>query len=94
MDQSHASKPVGGVDVPKVFFSYSRWDSDFAHSLRERLEATKRVQVLIDKKDVLPSEDWRQRLEGLIRSADKVVFLLSKNSLSSDACAWEANIAE
>src|SRR5690606_35168376 len=76
--------------LPTVFLSYSRKDQAFAHGLLERLEATARVKVTIDTKEILPSEQWKKRLESLILSADKVVFILSPNSAASEVCHWEA----
>lgn len=46
-----------------------------------------------DTDDILPTEEWRTRLEQLIADSDTVVFLLSPRSASSDVCRWEVEHA-
>lgn len=75
-----------------IFISYSRKDrekaSQISDVLRERAFA-----VFRDTEDILPTEEWRGRLEQLIRDADTIVFLLSPHSASSEICAWEVDLA-
>ena len=60
-----------------VFVSYSRKDSsEFADGLAAALEE-RGFDAFLDKQDILPGEDWKARLGGLIAAADTVVFLLS-----------------
>ena len=46
-----------------------------------------------DTDDILPTEEWRERLEQLIAEADTIVFLLSPASATSEVCAWEVDYA-
>ena len=39
------------------------------------LEATGGIDVLLDTEDILPTEEWRARLEGLIGQADTIFIL-------------------
>lgn len=80
--------------LPTVFFSYSRTNEPEVQQLLRRLEATCRVRVLIDTQQIHPSEPWEPRLAALIRSADKVVFFISKDSIASRPCSWELSVAE
>jgi hypothetical protein len=73
-----------------VFISYSRKDDAFAEVLRAAL-LKRGFEAFLDKEDILPGEDWRARLEGLIVAADAVVFVLSPDSVSSQHCAWEVD---
>ncbi|MGL1400113.1 toll/interleukin-1 receptor domain-containing protein, partial [Vibrio parahaemolyticus] len=45
--------------------------------------------VLIDRRDLPALEDWKRELLGFIWQADTVVFITSRNSLTSKVCAWE-----
>ncbi len=78
----------------KVFISYSRKDRQFAANLTEALEAKDGIEVFRDTEDILPTEEWKQRLEQLISEADTIVFALSPHSSASEVCAWEVEYAE
>src|SRR5262245_24164996 len=73
---------------PRVFLSYSRQDLIFATRLVEALKQHT-IDAYLDKKDIAPSEDWKERLATLIVSADAVLFLLTPNSAASTVCGWE-----
>lgn len=77
----------------KVFISYSRKDRDQVEPIIAALKAAN-IHVLRDTDDILPTEEWRARLEDLIVEADQVVFALSPHSAASEVCAWEAEFAE
>jgi WD40 repeat protein len=76
-----------------VFISYSRKDTAFADSLVAAL-LERGFNAYLDKKDIAPGEDWKDRLGKLIEAADTVVFLLSPDSIKSEICAWEVDEAE
>ena len=65
----------------RVFLSYSRADEADAVRLCQALEGGGDVEVLRDKDDILPFEEWRNRLTGLLRSADAVALCLSQTSV-------------
>jgi TIR domain-containing protein len=83
-------------EKPRVFISYSRKDGNFAMKLRNALNAHT-YDAFLDRSDILPGEDWRKRLEGLILAADAVVFVISPDSVDrwdippphEATCAWE-----
>src|ERR1700679_413033 len=60
---------------PKIFVSYFRRDMLFAASLVEHLE-TRAFQPFLDRTDIAPGEPWKDRLVGLIRVADTMVFVV------------------
>ena len=78
----------------KVFISYSRTNVAFADELVAGLEYDGSFEVFLDRHSILEGEAWRDRLSGLIASADVVVFLLSKASAGSELCRWEADHAK
>ena len=82
------------TDKTKVFLSYSRKDREFVAKLAAELEAHDDIEVFKDTEDILPTEEWRKRLEGLIGEADAIVFCLSPDSATSEVCAWEVEYAE
>ncbi|MCC0011973.1 MAG: toll/interleukin-1 receptor domain-containing protein [Rhodobiaceae bacterium] len=84
------------ADTPamKVFISYSRKDRDFVARVVDALEAADGIEVFRDTDDILPTEEWQERLDQLIREADTIVFALSPHSAKSEVCAWEVELAE
>jgi hypothetical protein len=50
--------------------------------------------LLIDKTGIAPGEDWQTRIEGVIRAANVVVFILSPDSVGSTICGWEVERTE
>lgn len=78
----------------KVFVSYSRTDTTFADELVAGLDYDGGFEVFIDRHSIHEGEAWRERLSGLIASADIIVFLLSKASAKSELCRWEAEHAQ
>jgi hypothetical protein len=46
----------------RVFISYSRKDSIFSNRLVDALNA-RGFEAYLDKKDILPGEPWKERLE-------------------------------
>ena len=45
--------------------------------------------AFLDKTDIAPGEPWKERIAGLIATADTVVFTVSPDSVASNICAWE-----
>jgi tetratricopeptide (TPR) repeat protein len=76
----------------KLFLSYSRKDIKMAERLHVGLE-DQGFEVLLDRTDIAPGEDWKARLGQLIHEADAVVFTLSPNSTASAVCGWEVEEA-
>jgi len=76
-------------DRPDVFVSYAREDEQFVLTrLVASLEAREK-SVWIDRKDIPPAADWRERIERGIEAARAFVFVLSPDSLISDQCGQE-----
>jgi tetratricopeptide (TPR) repeat protein len=73
---------------PKIFVSYSRRDTVFAAELVAHLE-TRAFHPFLDRTDIAPGEPWKDRLAGLIRVADTMVFVVSPDSARSTICEWE-----
>src|SRR5262245_49636189 len=86
-----AMRPTAAPDKPdagdrpkaKVFISYSRKDMAFADRLESALKA-RGFEPLIDRTEIYAFEEWWQRIETLIGSADTVVFVLSPDSVASE----------
>jgi hypothetical protein len=95
MDTTAEGQPISEI-APRpirVFLSYSRDDASEVEALSELLKANN-VDVLLDVKEILPLEEWQHRLEQMIIAADAMIFCLSPSSARSNACRWEADIAE
>jgi WD40 repeat protein len=81
-------RPHPAAPSLKVFISYSRRDMEFAERLVAALEA-RGQEVIIDRRDLPLLEQWQVELQGFIRNADAVVFILSPASIGSKWCEWE-----
>ena len=78
----------------KIFISYARRDAGaFAEELLHGLEVAG-FEAFLDRHDIAAAEDWEARLDGLIQSADTVVFVVSPAAVASERCAWEVKRAE
>jgi formylglycine-generating enzyme required for sulfatase activity len=81
-----------GAGKLKVFISCSPTDEDFALELLAGLQLAG-FEPYLDKHDIAGGEDWRVRLGRLIEEADTVVFVISRDALASERCAWEVERA-
>src|SRR5262245_56881006 len=78
------------TEVPaQVFISYSRVDGVFVYAFAESL-LNQGVKVLIDRNEIVHSEDWRRRISGMIAAADVVFVVASPDLVRSQICRWEA----
>jgi hypothetical protein len=75
-----------------LFISYSRDDIEIADWLDVTLESNG-FEPTLDRHGISGAENWQQRLAGMIRDADTVVFVLSPSSARSDICKWEVKEA-
>src|SRR5215469_12596782 len=78
---------------PQIFISYSRKDGQFVDLLAQSLQES-RFTIFRDVEEILPTEDWRARLQSGIGRADTIVFVLTPESAASEVCAWESNYAK
>lgn len=81
----------------RVFLSYSRKDAaefgNFAEVMRDQL-IERDFDAYLDIHDILPGEDWKRRLRGLLETSDTMVFCISPRSVVSNVCEWEVTEAE
>lgn len=84
----NGEEPDTPREEAKVFLSYSRSDRERAQAVADSLRA-RHFGVFKDTDDILPTEEWKDRLQQLIEEADTIVFLLSPQSAKSEVCAWE-----
>src|SRR5437868_1933882 len=76
----------------RVFISYSRKDTPFIGRLEAALKA-RQFEPLVDRSEIYAFEEWWQRIESLIASADTVIFVLSPESVSSEVALKEVAFA-
>ena len=77
----------------RIFISYSRNDFEIANQLGQRLSSAG-FEIFVDKESISAGEKWQERLLQLIKKCDRVLFLISPDSVASDVCDWEINQAE
>ena len=67
--------------ITQIFLSYARPDENMVEELYEKLSDAG-FKVWMDKKDILPGERWRVRIERAIKNSDFFLVCLSKNSVN------------
>src|ERR1700735_330553 len=80
--------PAQSQPKAKIFISYSRKDMAFADRLEAALK-DRGFEPLIDRSEIYAFEDWWERIEALISSADAVVFVLSPDAVTSEVALKE-----
>jgi hypothetical protein len=77
---------------PRVFLSYSRKNATFVDELIISLESYG-YEIMVDREDLFPGEQWEPRLRRLITEADTTVCVVSTEWVASDQCTKELQIA-
>ena len=75
----------------EVFISYSRKDVDFARKIVDAIYADGRENVWIDWEDIEYAEDWWQKIQQGIDSAENFIFILTPDSVRSEVCYKEVD---
>lgn len=75
-----------------VFISYSRKDKLFARKLNATLESNE-IKAWVDWEDIPSSADWMAEITSSIEGADALVFIISPDSVKSEVCAKELELA-
>ena len=66
----------------KLFISYSRAQTPFVDRLADRLEDTG-YSLWLDYQSLVPARPWLQQIESWIDSADVVLLIVSRESITS-----------
>ena len=70
---------------PTVFISYARKDGrEFAHSLREKLEAVDEFTIWQDVVSETTGEDWWLNIIKAIEAADTMILIITEGALNSN----------
>jgi hypothetical protein len=80
------------VSSVSVFISYARADKDYVRALYAALSEAGR-RVWLDVEEIPPGADWRDAVTPAIAVADVVLFVISPDSLRSECCVSELEIA-
>jgi len=75
-----------------AFISYTRHDAAFVDALRDGL-TERGKQVWVDRTKIEPAAEWRQRIERGIEGANSLIFVISPESVISQECVNELEIA-
>ena len=68
----------------KLFISYSKDDHKFKDTLLKHLSGLRNKIVTWHDRDILPGEDWDERIKSKLREADVVLYLVTHNSLATE----------
>jgi hypothetical protein len=89
----HGRYRVAPDGMADVFVSYSRRDRGFVDRLNAALEEGGR-DVWVDWDDIPPTADWLAQIHTGIEEANALVFVISPDSITSEVCAKELEVAE
>src|SRR5690349_10117875 len=81
-----------GVLMAKVFVSYSRKDIEFAKRLTAELQKSD-LDFWNDWEGNPPTVDWWKEIEKGIEETDIYLFLISPDSVKSQVCGREIEVA-
>ncbi len=76
-------------DRPDVFISYARADADFVWGRLVGALEERDKTVWLDRVDIPPAADWRDRIEKGIEAARAFVFVISPDAVTSYECGQE-----
>ncbi len=81
------------INVYKIFISYSRKDKDVVLPFSAKLEDSLGIKCWIDLQGISHSEDFTEKIISAIDSCEVVLFMASKNSMSSEFVKREISYA-
>ncbi len=76
----------------KVFISHSSKDQDLAARVVSSLEKSG-LDVWYDKREILPGDNWADKIAQGLRESDAMVVLLTPSALESDSVNWDIDFA-
>ncbi len=76
-----------------VFFSYSHEDEELRDQLDAHLKLLQRQRVISTWHDrkILPAEEWDQKIDRRLETADIILLLVSADFIASDYC-WDKEV--
>ena len=80
------------MEKPKIFFSYSRDDSEFVLNLAKELRGDG-ANVWLDQLDIKPGTRWDKSIEDALDASKTVLVILSKTSVESNNVMDEVSYA-
>ena len=70
--------------LPRIFISYSKDDAAHKANLLKHLSGLRGKMVTWDDKNLLPGEEWDERIKAELRQADVVLYLVSHHSMATN----------
>jgi hypothetical protein len=80
------------IEIMKVFISYSPEDEALALAVADTLEEAG-LEAWIDKHEVVPGENWAERIGQGLRDSSAMVVLLTPGALKSQRVRWDIDYA-
>ena len=75
----------------RIFISYSKKDSEFAHKFADDLIAAGH-KIWVDR-SLQVGDEWEKTIEAALENAQEVIVILSKNAINSKWVQHEGSIA-
>ena len=80
------------MDQDTTFFSYSRADSEFVLKLAQDLRL-RGANLWLDQTDIIPSSRWDSSIEAALKNANRLLVVLTPDSISSEHVMDEVSYA-
>jgi len=68
----------------KIFISYSKHDNEYKNALLRHLSGLRERIVTWNDHDILPGENWDDRIKKELSRADIVIYLVTNHSMDTD----------
>jgi len=87
----------------KIFWSYAKLDNKKPHKLTTLREAFTVIldettgsinQIFIDELDLQWGDDWKQKIEELIKNSDAMISIITPSYFNSRMCMYELKYAD
>lgn len=76
----------------KVFISHSGKDDSLAEQIASYLERVG-LEVWLDKREIMPGDNWADKIAQGLRESDAMVVLLTEGALRSEFMRWNIDFA-
>ena len=70
--------------VMKIFISYSKHDKSHKDNLLKHLSGLRDKIVTWNDRDLMPGEEWDEKIKDELNKADMVIYLVSANSMATN----------
>ncbi len=68
--------------MARIFLCHASEDKELVEEIYDRLAREDGLEPWMDKRDLLPGQNWRQEIPRVLKGSDFVMIFLSQSSIS------------